>query len=1570
MAIDRGGLQYQIVVEDQFAKNLDAFVNGLKTAKTEMLELTGAATSLKGVAAAISTVASAVNKSNAAQKGSGKAAKQALSEQEEALKKYEQRLRRLRVEQEIANLDQANGSILASRKAVAVAKLSEEERKLQRILSQRTLGQRVLNAAQQKSIELTTQEKIKLGLLNAEQAALYQSKKKLADLQAVAGNAAVQEAKAQAAALQAQITATQRLRKEEILRSKGLAPSGAPLPQQNSGFLANLKAGNLKEAVAAVPVLGQITKALGGSTEAANKASFTFRRLFGILAAFTVARAAINGFRGLVSELIRYNANIEQATLGVASLFLAVGDVRDATGEATTATQGLALAQKEAVRQMGLLRRDSLETAGTFEDLLGAFQTAVAPGLRAGLNVDEIRKFTVQISKAAASIGLDQNQLAEEVRSILSGTISARNTRIAVSLGISNEDIRNAKEAGVLMQFLNTKFESFNESGKESLKTFNALFSNLQEAVQQVLQSGGIEFFDSLKVSLKDLFDFLINQDPITGLLTPEPRAVEIVKAFGSALSDALRSAKNAVTGLDVNEIVGAAKTLAGSIAGAIRIASALIVGFVKGLGDVGAVARSVLSLFGSRTLFDNEALTQSIQLLGRGLAIVLAIVATTSILQLLIGTISLLLGAAVSGVRVLALGFVGVLKVVGLINAGIFAMSAPIAAIVIGIGLFVAAAAAGAELLREWLSEVTGVEVKFVTLVKLLKNGLVNGFKLFILSAQTGFNVFVDSVFAGILFLVRETGSKAADIVISLLNLLGKVSDTAAQAAKEVKEFQTQTNKVFDTKIDEKAKAVLAAAAEFAKQKKELETEIAVGGLSILNNANQDQTIADLLKSGFDKGLAAIKGPFGEFFKNLVPPDFAAAIADPMKAGAAEAQGLVQAFEQMPGIIGTVTDGLRGNADLIKQFREDLRESNVELRTGAEAIGLGGDALRLRQLALEATKRLSRETVFLATEEKGLQVQKIGLLAQVRQNEARILNLNEKQREQVEIGEKNLRAIADLERQRAAVANQAVLARVKANDALASGFKDQAEASFIDEAQQKEILRVIESRISLLKQSTDAALKGSNLDAEQQNQVVTAILARLKLSGELKIVDEQTNNLAKDRLEVDANINRILSDRLALAAAEATFAAQRATEEIAVDKIRADAALKEEASTNNAQRRLILAQAEVDAARAQAAISEGQRAREREDLDRLIQQRKDYLDTLEQSRAAVKAGSDEEIALLDSIQAGNREVNALAESRAAIEERNAAATALELAQIKALAIEAEKARKQLEEPVTFGFTEGFLEFQRQATDVFTKVKDIMVNGLQDLSSVISSSIVDAFDPSSDETFQERFRKFLLSFAEQIINMLVQIAIVKAALGLGFLGSGGSIGGASGVGFAKGGLVDSPFRRAKGFARGGDTNLGAGASGRVVSGGKLTGVSSLIDKIRPPSLDPRDRIPIWARKGEFVLVPEAVKKMGMDVANMLNSLQFDPLALRAIMGVAKRSNSSNRVNRQGFAVGGPVTGSTSKSVSAPQSSQTNAVPVVFADEPLMQRILNGGPNAMLDFLRNNRDQFMAGDRQR
>lgn len=282
-----------------------------------------------------------------------------------------------------------------------------------------------------------------------------------------------------------------------------------------------------------------------------GRAAVILARIVGIFALFRSAQAVFGVFSAAIREAVGFSSRIEDARLSIQALIASVFDVVDATGEVQTGIDKFRSAFGLAEEQVKKLRIEGLRTAATFDQLLDTFQVAIAPGAQAGLPLDQIRQLAVSISQAAQAIGLPQNQLAEEIRSLLQGTISKRTTRIATALGIENEDIQNAKELGTLFEFLSEKFEQFGTASSTALQNFSTRLANLKDAVGQTLSEGLAGSFLELKGLILDITEALIDVKNIR-IARPFLELLNIVDRLGEELIKGLRGF---VENLDIERV-------------------------------------------------------------------------------------------------------------------------------------------------------------------------------------------------------------------------------------------------------------------------------------------------------------------------------------------------------------------------------------------------------------------------------------------------------------------------------------------------------------------------------------------------------------------------------------------------------------------------------------------------------------------------------------------------------------------------------------------------------------------------------------------------------------------------------------------------------------------------------------------------------------------------------------------------------------------------------------------------------------------------------------------------------
>jgi len=317
----------------------------------------------------------------------------------------------------------------------------------------------------------------------------------------------------------------------------------------------------------------------------AQRLLFTFRRLVGVLALFTLARVVTREFANMVRFGIQFADSIKGSEIAIGGIVTASTRLSDEFGNILTGVDALNAAQGLARDQLGKLRQDALKTTATFEELAETFQIAVGPGLSAGGTLDEIRELTVGISQAATAIGLPQNQLAEEIRSLLSGTIQARTTRIATTLGITNSDIKQLKEAGTLFAVLNKRFDAFQESAERAARsTISGLQTLLRGAFGEVLAQASDGLRGILLTQLTELLDGVLLVKDEVGNVAPNPQAVAVFRTVFDFLGEIIIRAKAAASILTFTDVIRSLRfvqaILRNVIAFAEGFASVIAVGF------------------------------------------------------------------------------------------------------------------------------------------------------------------------------------------------------------------------------------------------------------------------------------------------------------------------------------------------------------------------------------------------------------------------------------------------------------------------------------------------------------------------------------------------------------------------------------------------------------------------------------------------------------------------------------------------------------------------------------------------------------------------------------------------------------------------------------------------------------------------------------------------------------------------------------------------------------------------------------------------------------------------------
>jgi hypothetical protein len=340
----------------------------------------------------------------------------------------------------------------------------------------------------------------------------------------------------------------------------------------------------------------RLNRRVKATDNSAQQLLFTFRRLVGVLALFTLARQLSQGFAALVKSGFEFNQTLEQTRLGIAGIITAVAQVRDGQGRLLEGAEAFVAAQVSARRQQQLLRQDALRTTATFQELLEAFQIALGPGLAAGFNLDQVRRFSVLISQAASNIGLPQRQLSEEIRAILTGNIRQTTTRIAQVLNLTNKEVRKLKAQGADVFFaeLQQRLQGFALGAESAAQTVGGLFVRLKDVLELVAGTAATGAFETLRGVLKELFDALTltEKGEFGDILRPDPEAQKAFEAIFQAIDRILRRMAELGRSIGIEGLTTAAEVLATTL----EVAGGFVAGIVEGIQQVAILINASLS--------------------------------------------------------------------------------------------------------------------------------------------------------------------------------------------------------------------------------------------------------------------------------------------------------------------------------------------------------------------------------------------------------------------------------------------------------------------------------------------------------------------------------------------------------------------------------------------------------------------------------------------------------------------------------------------------------------------------------------------------------------------------------------------------------------------------------------------------------------------------------------------------------------------------------------------------------------------------------------------------------------
>lgn len=1061
------------------------------------------------------------------------------------------------------------------------------------------------------------------------------------------------------------------------------------------------------------------TSALRANGLQANRISFTFRRLFGILAAFAAARAGVQGFRNLLRDSIEFNASLEANELGIRALLTAVGDVTDGFGNTVSVAEELDRATGIARDQIARLRVDAQRTAATFDQLAETFQVAIAPGLTAGLDIDQVRQFTVQISQAAAALGVAQNQLSEEIRSILGGTIQTRTTRIAVALGITNEDIRRAREFGVLANFLQERFEAFDVAGEQALNTFNARITNLRDAFLQTIGAGGLQFFGAVSDALENIRQSLVSINS-EGQIEPNPEVVDIFEDLFSAVQRAAEILFN-LDGFGLDDARSAAQALGASLEVAARVVRSIIDGIRGGiviLQDVFRVVVDQVERITGESLDFN--LDEAQDLAAEIIAIATAWVGITASAALL-GNLITPIAVAVRGIGLALRGVQVALGAIRGIWAGILAIqtlsTGQVALLVAGIALLALGAA-------ELLEEFTGVELRFETIVNIASEVLPAAFRFAGAVLRSSFLTPINVVrlaftrlAENIVAVLVEPIRTLAGLVAQLDSDLGRTLANTARQLRNIEQGLSRGGDQFRQDIEDAGEELLRTGREL----RETYSNAVREGLA--NNAN-NRSFREFFSDAFDGVLNEVRGRLG-----VEALDF-----DEAAEGAQSFSESLLSFGQQ---IVVNNQALQETQNIINDLQLQTERLNLDLLQGTgQESALTQGAQQAVQIFANARREQQDITRQLSQEQLRLERQREDQLRRQERIQRRISDAGEDERAIASELISDARALNELQRDRETIERD-----ITALEADRETFAEEAQLV-------AQINSQIERKRERLEAVNDEAARLENilnrteadfdrfLGAEDADRLRQSIRDSIEVEAQLNANQVARNRLTEQQNGLQLAVEQTLGRQLLLQnrITEFEFQRQLSIQQRTAQRQQELAALGRVA--NRAVQERVEAQATVDLLRLQR--------------DQIRQRNNESIRALQQQAEGLRS-AQATAAITEQINRLREQGNAeLAEANA-----NLAIAVQEL----------DTAQRNLEGDLGDGLVEGLRIFANEGPTQFERGIRVINSIVNSFAAELSSLIVDAFDPTTDVNLRERIGRFFQQVAGLLLQELISAQI-------------------------------------------------------------------------------------------------------------------------------------------------------------------------------------------------------------
>lgn len=220
----------------------------------------------------------------------------------------------------------------------------------------------------------------------------------------------------------------------------------------------------------------------------------------GLLHAYAHTMVAGHMLGGATSALVGYNAEMESARLGTATLI----NMFQKTGQPRALQLAADLTEK--------LRVDAENLPGSFQELQQMFKGIAVTGLQSGLGLDDIREISSNAVVASKAFGIQADVFMRDIQQMMQGRLTVRDMgarTLLGQIGMGHEDFNKIarsdpqKAAKMIKQLLGTG--AIKEAADAYEKSFSGTVERLKSKFQKIFGDIGMPLFDAIKEDMDRL---------------------------------------------------------------------------------------------------------------------------------------------------------------------------------------------------------------------------------------------------------------------------------------------------------------------------------------------------------------------------------------------------------------------------------------------------------------------------------------------------------------------------------------------------------------------------------------------------------------------------------------------------------------------------------------------------------------------------------------------------------------------------------------------------------------------------------------------------------------------------------------------------------------------------------------------------------------------------------------------------------------------------------------------------------------------------------------------------------